>query len=518
MQRKRTAGDITFGTRDHSGIHLEKVTYVPGKNHPLSKNLVFKLQNRGTAFLVHKFKKIIKINNEFALGLLLTAGHCVCDPNKLTPDDTRFQCNDKFEAVFLKSFMADFNYPMMSMTNNNYFVYPGDLALLLLTTKEKSIPKVSSLEIDTAITFGSEITVAGYPVRPENILNCCPNLYGASKEEILREMNAAFHNFSTLVYSDGDLLNNSNELIDINCVGVNGMSGGPVICGGKLVGVYVGGPPLPGQYMLWQINRYVMANDFVSAHASLGNLFATLRYIYSDPTIVYRLKAKLCKCAIIDQVANGKICTNSYQEIEFFIAAESEKILTSFFIKFFTKYLVYTKYKEIIKKHEERIHSMKHNLLKDEDFCSVYYYFCKHLSNYQFIPREMLEIKEMLIVLCIAEHTLLNQRDIPTEIKQDGQYYSALQHLETLKAEFTLIELNTLKDQYADAYVNACYEMVLLYRNPGELKHNVAISVEHQVFHSINRYIAVAGQIGRKGFASAEELCSHILSMVLNKT
>ena len=89
MRRKHTAGDITFGSKDQTGIHLKKITYLPRRDHFFSKGFVLQFQTGGTAFVIKKFKKPIEVLNEYALGILLTA-HCLCDPNNFTPDFSRF--------------------------------------------------------------------------------------------------------------------------------------------------------------------------------------------------------------------------------------------------------------------------------------------------------------------------------------------------------------------------------------------------------------------------------------------
>ena len=64
-------------------------------------------------------------------------------------------------------------------------------------------------------------------------------MHNAAEAEIVDEMNKAFHNFSHLVYTTGRIINCSQELIDVDCAGVNGMSGSPIMWENKLVGLYV---------------------------------------------------------------------------------------------------------------------------------------------------------------------------------------------------------------------------------------------------------------------------------------
>ena len=96
--------------------------------------------------------------------------------------------------------------------------------------------------------------------------------------------------------------------------------------------------------------------------------------------------------------------------------------------------------------------------------------------------------------------------DLPEEIQHEPCYSSSSAMLETLKNEFYLVEIEKLKNIFSSKYTDSCYEMVLLFRQPSQLQHNVAISVEHIVFEVIKRCIVNIDEICKRKFSSYEEL------------
>lgn len=247
MLKKKTVGDVTFASSDGTRFRLNKVTYQDPSGKIIPKNFIVKFTSGGSGFVIKNLCQKIKIGTDFIIGIIITAGHVVCDPSSHLPDSDTFTCkidSKMFEALFLKSFMKEFQPPMLSVTSSNFFVYPGDVALLFLVAKKKY--KLTELEIarSTEINFDSKVLLAGYPVKPEDYRYCCPLLRGDDdiirRDETIKE---AFHYFKHLVYSDGNIIGRSDSLIDINCAGTDGMSGGPVFADKKIIGVYLGGPP-----------------------------------------------------------------------------------------------------------------------------------------------------------------------------------------------------------------------------------------------------------------------------------
>ena len=107
---------------------------------------------------------------------------------------------------------------MTSGSNGNNFVYSGDIALLLLICDKKLKPFKLEIASQFETKTGIPVITAGFPRPPEDPLYCCPTLYHSTEEKIKREVNIAFNNFKSLVYSDGIIAAQTENLIDINCL------------------------------------------------------------------------------------------------------------------------------------------------------------------------------------------------------------------------------------------------------------------------------------------------------------
>ena len=68
-----------------------------------------------------------------------------------------------------------------------------------------------------------------------------------------------------------------------------------------------------------------------------------------------------------------------------------------------------------------------------------------------------------------------------------------------------------MKIKFCKRFAKSVYEMIKLYRIPEELQHNVAISIEHDAFKVIQRYLDKTDLIYKKRYNSYEALCYDIL-------
>lgn len=123
---------------------------------------------------------------------------------------------------------------------------PGDVAILLLVVDYGKIDKYR-LDNSSKVKPGIDCIVSGYPYKPQNILYCVPQLYELSDSAIESEANSIFCDFTGKVYAVGNVENINNGIIEVSCSTTNGMSGSPIISNRKVIGVYVGGPPVQGQ-------------------------------------------------------------------------------------------------------------------------------------------------------------------------------------------------------------------------------------------------------------------------------
>ena len=94
--------------------------------------------------------------------------------------------------------MKECSETLVSQTNGNSFVYPGDLALCLVVSdaryKLNDIPIANHTEINERMP----VYVAGFPKPPEDHLYCCPQLQNYPPDKIKAEVSNAFDNLRIL--------------------------------------------------------------------------------------------------------------------------------------------------------------------------------------------------------------------------------------------------------------------------------------------------------------------------------
>lgn len=78
-------------------------------------------------------------------------------------------------------------------------------------------------------------------------------------------VNKIFNNFSGIVFSHGSIVNQNDKLLEVDCSTISGMSGSPIICQGKYIGVYVGGQTLPGQKEIIDTIKCVGVENYAKA-------------------------------------------------------------------------------------------------------------------------------------------------------------------------------------------------------------------------------------------------------------
>ena len=84
-------------------------------------------------------------------------------------------------------------------------------------------------------------------------------------ETAKNEVKKAFFNFETLVCSEG-VVNQAGHLIEITASTYSGMSGSPIVVNNKLIGLFCGGPPLPGQREALLIARMIEEDKGLQAY------------------------------------------------------------------------------------------------------------------------------------------------------------------------------------------------------------------------------------------------------------
>jgi hypothetical protein len=129
------------------------------------------LRAKGTAFVCHNFERPIYIQDleEYAISLLLTAAHCVCNPVTIIENQSIFECgfqvnNINLKAVYLTSFLDKF--PQQSISSNGWpYCLSGNLAILVLLSEDSSLsPHLFELDSKNPSSSNSSLSfICGFP-------------------------------------------------------------------------------------------------------------------------------------------------------------------------------------------------------------------------------------------------------------------------------------------------------------------------------------------------------------------
>ena len=216
MLRPYGFGGVLLTQRSELGVLIlknEPQTYPCSGSIP---GTTVKFCSGGSGFLVST-RQSLRIGSTFIPGLILTAAHVVCDVLTNQPSK-KFFCveleNGKLcRAFFLKSYLADYPEKLVSRTTGCEYCLPGDVAVLVLTSKNDLSLNSYDLYIGNRPTEGS-CFVSGYPERPPAIEYCCPQL--TFDEELKNKVERAFHGFKKIVYAEGEI-EFCNNLIEVGC-------------------------------------------------------------------------------------------------------------------------------------------------------------------------------------------------------------------------------------------------------------------------------------------------------------
>ena len=264
-----------------------------------------KFCTEGSGFLVST-RQSLRIGSKFIPGLILTAAHVVCDVLTYQPTEDYFfvelENGELCYAFFLKSYLVDYPEELVSRTTGCEYCLPGDVAVLVLTSEDDLSLNSYDLYIGDPPTEGN-CFVSGYPKRPPAINYCCPQL--TFDKESKKKIEKAFHGFKKIVYAEGEI-EFCNNLIEVSCSTTNGMSGSPVVFGSKAIGVYVGGPPLPGQRLLLILEKMIKEGKLQKAYNKRNNLlkFETFYTPKFFSKLIYHIK--VCRFASKNELEEKK--------------------------------------------------------------------------------------------------------------------------------------------------------------------------------------------------------------------
>ena len=241
---------------------------IPGRNIP--EGFVCHLSAESTGFVAAKCRGDWKFQNSQVAGLILTAAHSVI--NLITgefiedndiyasfhPDRTR---PESFEVIPLYSFTQllrkDIHY---SKTTKANYPISNDIAVCLLIGNPNIISEVNFINTGEELKEKTEVLVSGHPKRHLKKSYIYPS---ALRKVVSKDLTKHFFQYSCQINSHGKVKNASDSLLEITCSATSGMSGSPILVqttdadqglnNYSIAGIYVGGPPIPGQFELYEL-------------------------------------------------------------------------------------------------------------------------------------------------------------------------------------------------------------------------------------------------------------------------
>ena len=223
----------------------------------------------GTCFIVLKLTYDIYIGRERVAALALTNFHVGYDLLSKTRNSCMFVTFDKNRKLNYTSCepLIEFNSlypePNQSMTTKENYCYSSDLALLAIYDFPGSDALITiPFEDYGNIDINRRVSVTGHPCT-SNYDYVLPGKEDSDNEKIFR----GFHKFKKQIISKGKIIGLSDSgLMDLQLSATTGMSGSPVLKGHwpncKIIGIYCGGPPLKGQYLITQAMGKLIEHDY----------------------------------------------------------------------------------------------------------------------------------------------------------------------------------------------------------------------------------------------------------------
>ena len=296
-------GDVLLTERSNSGLLLTKNPSIEPCSGAIQHSLI-EFSGGGTGFILATHRNL-KIGSFYILGLAITAAHVVCNRKTYKPTNECFTVtleNDfnGCKAYFIKSYLEDYPQPLVSKAMGFEYFLPGDIALLLLYSDHQI--DLNYYPISQDINLNESCFVSGYPKRPENLIYCCPQL--DTDDDYSTKIIEAFHGFNKLVYAEGKVKSCSNLIVDIECSTTNGMSGSPIVINSKFIGVYVGGPPLPGQRFLQTLIEYTNRDQFEMISSISPDSLLNFDSNYTMPIFTGLFQSKNLKNLISHKASN----------------------------------------------------------------------------------------------------------------------------------------------------------------------------------------------------------------------
>jgi hypothetical protein len=253
---KRVFGEVALRTRQLDGSFDDKITKICSSGDVPEKCIISFNRQGGNGCILKKFITPIFVQEYslFAIAIAVTAAHVVCDPISGYIDSDKITGRIKgipviFECVKLIDLLKIVTSSSPCSNGNPYLLNEGDLALLLVLSPSDTV-ELNEIDIEQVpVSLNTMCYLSGIPYGMKTDLNYSYP-YAVDEDEAKKRMIRIFHSPSELIVSEGCVVA-SNQFLEINCSTCSGLSGSPLFSNNKLIGIFCGGPPLPGQKELF---------------------------------------------------------------------------------------------------------------------------------------------------------------------------------------------------------------------------------------------------------------------------
>ena len=232
-------------------------------------------------------------------------------------------------------------YPEELPSSNSFsYCLSGDLCLLALISSDPGIKlDCFAVEDKRENLNQSKGYICGYPCYSDLNFTSMYPYESTDLEAAKNQVKEAFFHFEKLVCSEG-LVNQTGHLIEISASTYSGMSGSPIVVNNKLIGLFCGGPPLPGQREALLLARMIKADQALEGYYLLQNCIQyDIHYKTPIFTVIANdLETQLLFCIIFKSKNISPVAElrNVYEYMENNLpesSQDSEKsLLKSFFI------------------------------------------------------------------------------------------------------------------------------------------------------------------------------------------
>lgn len=229
---------------------------------------------------------------------------------------------------------------------------------------------------------------------------------------------------------------------------------------------------------------------------------------YNQNEYFEKLEITLYKCANLSIKLEGITEDNNIPEFRN-AAHRIQKMMDNYLRLFFNERLLLN-YDVYIDAKISDLHSMGANIYdKTDTFISSYDYIERFIGAGQPNIEVYNELQKIIAMLVICEYHLLHE-EIPLRIIQSNLFNEIITRYQNLKEKYFVMCLHSEIAVFDKICTNGIYDMVINYKKPAELIHNVAMSVDHPVFAKISEIIESIDKIKIHKFKNPEMMLKYL--------